>query len=81
MSSAANTSLKEYEDTISGTSLSTESMAGPRPPEAYRMDVMSAVSTIWLNMVEPLLRSHRCRPLVTRRQKWKSDTSTDWATR
>ena len=45
------------------------------------MDVMSSVSTIWLNMVDPLLRSHRCRPPVTRRQKWKRDTSTDWATR
>jgi hypothetical protein len=36
------------------------------------MKLMSAVSTIWLNSVDPVARSQRCRDCVSRFQNWKT---------
>ena len=45
------------------------------------MRMTAVVSTSWLTMVEPLLRTHSMRPLVTRFQKWNTYTSQNWAAR
>ena len=36
------------------------------------MRMTAVVSTSWLIMVEPLLRTHSSLPLVSRFQKWKT---------
>ena len=50
-------------------------------PKRRKIEFTMIVSTSWLIHVEPLLRSHRCLPPVTRHQKWYSRTSMSWATR
>ena len=49
--------------------------------QKWVMRMTDTVSTSWLTRVEPLLRSHRWRPLVSHFQKWKSCTSHHWAKR
>ena len=41
----------------------------PRP-KRRKIEFTMIVSTSWLIHVDPLLRSHRCFPPVTRHQKW-----------
>ena len=66
VSSAAMSSLAKYDATM----IEPIKLHSRSRPKRRKIEFTMIVSTSWLIHVEPLLRSHRCLPPVTRHQKW-----------